>query len=85
MKTLYGFAFTVNSTVQCVCEYMLWVNKMKKHRCRGKKKTASTTDIYLHGVVKVANLARCLSWRWTVEAGVVDVADNALNPGQGAC
>ena len=41
--------------------------------------------VYLHGVVKVADLAHVLPWCRAVEAGVVDVADNALNPGQGAC
>lgn len=40
---------------------------------------------YLHGVVKVANLSHCLPRGQAVEAGVVDVADNALDPGQGAC
>lgn len=41
--------------------------------------------VYLHGVVKVANLAHHLPWCRAMEAGVVDIADNALNPGQGAC
>lgn len=40
--------------------------------------------VYLHRVVKVANLSRCLPPRGTVETGVVGVADDALNPGQGA-
>lgn len=42
-------------------------------------------NFYLHGVVKVADLAYSLPWCGAVEAGVVDVADNTLNPGQGTC
>lgn len=45
----------------------------------------STLRFYPRGVLKVANLACRLSWSLFVEAGVVDVADNSLNPGQDAC
>ena len=40
--------------------------------------------MYLHGVIKVAHLSRGLSGGGLVEAGVVDVTDDALDPGQGA-
>lgn len=38
----------------------------------------------LHGVVKVSHYAWRFPRRWAMEAGVVDVADDALNPGHGA-
>lgn len=68
-------------------------NYRKEHIIKVKKKNYQynkqlspyITQFHLHGVVKVASLAGFLSGGRAVEAGVVDVADNSLNPGQGAC